>query len=135
MSRLGKFFRKGGLRRILSVVPVVAQIIGGPVGRIAGPVMRVVRLLLPKPKSMVHGPTLKEINLKPKVTRRKRTMGTKKWYTSKTYGVVAATILGGIFTMLSPELQEIVKEYTGQIITVGGIIFGILRKMTKQPIE
>ena len=62
-------------------------------------------------------------------------MGTKKWYTSKTYGVVAATILGGIFTMLSPELQEIVKEYTGQIITVGGIIFGILRKMTKQPIE
>jgi len=134
LSRLGKFFRKGGLRRILSVVPVVAQIIGGPVGRIAGPVMRVVRLLLPKPKSMVHGPTLKEINLKPKVTRRKRTMAKKRWQ-SKTYRVVAVTILGGVFTMLSPELQAALSGYVGVIITAGGVIFGVLREVTKQPIE
>jgi len=84
---------------------------------------------------MVHGPTLKEINLKPKVTRRKRTMGTKKWYTSKTYGAVATTILSGIFMTLNPELQAAVSQYVGIAFTVVGVVFGILRKATKQPIE
>ena len=133
MSKLGKFFRKGGLRRILRVLPAVASIIGGPVGRLAMPVVRVIGLLLStpksKPKSVVYGPTQKEL-------RRKHVMEPKKkWYTSKTYGAVATTILSGIFMTFNPELQAAVAQYVGIAFTVVGFVFGILRKVTKQPIE
>jgi len=100
--------------------------------------MRVVRLLLPKPKSAVHGPTLKEIMVvpKPKATRRKHTMEPKKkrWQ-SKTYRVVVVTVLGGVFTMLSPELQATLSKYVGEIMVAVGFIFGILREITKQPVR
>lgn len=58
----------------------------------------------------------------------------KKRWQSKTYRVVAVTVLGGVFTMLSPGLQATLSQYVGEIITVIAFVFGILREVTKQPV-
>ena len=83
-------------------MPAVATIIGGPVGRIAGPVMRVVRMLLPKPKGAVHGPTLKEImKVSAEKTRREIKMGLKSGVkTSEFWSTIGTVIaaLGGAST-------------------------------------
>ena len=59
----------------------------------------------------------------------------KKRWQSKTYRVVVVTVLGGVFTMLSPELQATLSKYVGEIMVAVGFIFGILREITKQPVR
>lgn len=85
----------------------------------------VVGLIVPKKKKRImYGPYVGKENKM-----------AKKWYTSKTYGAVATTILSGIFALLSPELQATLAQYVGQILVGVGVIFGILRKVTKQPLN
>jgi hypothetical protein len=61
-------------------------------------------------------------------------MQTKKWYESKTLWLSIATSIVGILMAISESVQE-TGGNNGVLVTVIGILNGILRYVTSQPIE
>lgn len=105
MSKFSKWIGKVNFKKVLEVGATIGAVVGGPVAKIALPVIKVVKLIVPKKKkpNVVHGPYLREENtmVVKLLGLVKRLMGSdpngKPLYLSMTVLVNTAIGLGSLF--------------------------------------